>query len=266
MKRLRLVGKLLAILIKDRIHHPTQLAVDSLLIVARCGVVLLLYRYVFALRGGAIAGIGYAAAAWSMFLYFAFSALRLREVAFLIMRDVQSGNAEVLLGKPISYVPYRCWWQLGAGLYPSFVITAAGGLALLASVGIPQAMRSAAFLPGVIAVVLGGILLSLLLYALVGLLAFWIEDIAPLYWIVDKSVVILGGAYLPVAMFPSALRRIAIYSPFGATQFLTHSLADGWTAEWPRLLAIQLAWCALLGAGVAALFARAQRKVTINGG
>ena len=38
------------------------------------------------------------------------------------MQDVQSGTVEMLFNKPISYLAYRMWWQLGSGIYSFFVI------------------------------------------------------------------------------------------------------------------------------------------------
>ena len=266
MKTLRFIRKLLAVLVHDRVHHPARLAAETCILVARGGIVLLLYRHVFAWSGGSINGLGYAPAAWSMFLYFAFSSLRLRELPFAVQEDVRTGNVEVLFSKPVAYLPYRMGWQLGAGLYPAAVMTLLGGGALAAGIGLPAPMRTPAFLAGLGTMVLGGIVLSLLLYALVGLLAFWIEDVSPVYWIVDKLVMILGGSYLPVALLPAVLKNFATYSPFGASQFLTRTALPGWEQESYFLIAIQWGWIAVLAGAVCLLARIARRKVSINGG
>jgi ABC-2 type transport system permease protein len=108
--------------------------------------------------------------------------------------------------------------------------------------------------------------LSLLVYAVVGLLAFWVEDIKPLFWIVDKAVMILGGSYLPVALFPAIMYNVAIWSPFGASQFMTHTVYESWKTGYAEMIGIQVFWVVLLGIVVAYMFSRAHKKVSVNGG
>lgn len=247
-------------------QYPDRLIADTFAIVARCGVLLILYWYVFNLNGGSVNGTPYAIAAWSMFLYFAFSTLRLRDLSSEIMKDVQSGNVEVLLSKPVSYVAYRMWWQLGSGLYPFIVVTAIGAIALALIVGIPATMSFAIFVPTLLATMIFAALLSLIIYMIVGLLAFWIEEIKPIFWMVDKAVMILGGSYLPVALFPTLLYKFAIYSPFGASQFMTHAVYASWQTDWMLMIALQVSWILILGVVMIAVFLRARHRVSVNGG
>jgi len=111
-----------------------------------------------------------------------------------------------------------------------------------------------------------GSILSLFLYLIVGLLSFWIEDINPVFWIVDKAVMILGGSYLPIALFPAFMYKIALYSPFGASQFITHTVYESWQTNWYQLVGIQLFWIVLLGLIIYFMFERAKQKVSVNGG
>ena len=90
MKAIRLGNKIVQTLVRDRIYYPDRLIVDTFGIIARCGVLLVLYWYVFRLNGGAINNTTFVVAAWSMFFYFAFSVFRLRDISRAIMQDVQS--------------------------------------------------------------------------------------------------------------------------------------------------------------------------------
>jgi ABC-type uncharacterized transport system permease subunit len=76
----------------------------------------------------------------------------------------------------------------------------------------------------------------------------------------------LGGSYLAVALFPKFLYQAALYSPFGASLFVTHTVYDTWQSNWYILLAWQLFWIVSLGILMHFLFIRAQKKVSINGG
>ena len=266
MKEIRLATKIIRTLVKDRMQYPGRLIADTFALVARCGVLLILYWHVFKLNGGMINGTTYILVAWSMFFYFAFSTLRLRDISRMIMRDVQSGNVEVLFNKPVPYLGYRIWWQIGSGLYPFLVVTILGSIALWLVIGIPQSMTINIFAPTMLLVFAGASLLSLVLYSIVGLLAFWIEEINPVFWIVDKAVMMLGGSYLPVALFPAFMYKLALFSPFGASQFLTHTVYDTWASEWHLLIGIQAFWIVVLGAVMGVMFKKAREKVSVNGG
>ncbi len=247
-------------------YYPDRLVVDMFSVIGRCGVLLVLYWYVFRLNGGVVHGTTFQVVAWSMFFYFAFSILFVRGLSRMIMLDVQSGNVEVLFSKPISYLAYRMWWQIGTGLYPFVIISALGALVLALAIGFPVSMSADVFIPSLAAAVFLGTALSLSLYAIVGLFAFWIEDINPIFWMIDKIVMILGGSYLPVALFPDFMYKIAVYSPFGASQFVSHTVYGAWVEEWPVKLGIQIFWIIILAGITYALFLKARKKVSVNGG
>lgn len=265
-KNLRLAIKIFQTLIKDSFQYPHRLVIDTFTVIARCGVLLVLYWYVFRLNNGVINGTTFIFSAWSIFFYFSFSTLRLREIAKLMMEDVQTGNIEVLLNKPISYIFYRIWWQIGSGVYSFIVITILTVVALTFLIGFPPTMTIGIFIPTLILTFICGAILSLFLYSVVGLLSFWIQDINPVFWIVDKMVMILGGSYLPIALFPPLMYKIALYSPFGASQFVTHTVYQSWQSNWYQLVGIQLIWIVSFGLLVLFLFNKAKKKVSVNGG
>ena len=253
-------------MIKDRIHYPGRLITDTVALIARCGILLILYWYVFNLNDGVVNGVTFGIVAWSMFLYFAFSTFRLRDISRSIMRDVQSGNIEVFFNRPISYLSYKTWWQIGSGLYSFLLVAIVGSVGLFLIIGIPQTMTIGLFLPTLFLVFLGASILTLLVYALVGVLAFWIEDVNPVFWIVDKAVMILGGSYLPIALFPSLMYKIALYSPFGASQFITHTVNESWKSNWYILIIIQLFWIIVTSIFLYFLYSKAKKKLSVNGG
>ena len=253
-------------MIKNNMQYPAKLVVDIFSMIARCGILLLLYWYVFKIKGGVVNGVTFQIAAWSMFLYFCFMILRLRDIALLIMQDIKSGTVEILLSKPINYLIYRIWWQFGSGLYSFFFASILGSVALFFIIGIPATMTHVFFVFSLILVFILSVILSIFIYSIVGLLAFWMEDIKPLFWIVDKAVMILGGSYLPVALFPKIMYQIAIWSPFGASQFITHIVYDSWKYNYLKLFGIQILWIIILGIMVSFIFRRAHKKVSVNGG
>lgn len=266
MKEIRLATKILRTLIKDSFQYPARLIVDTFTVIGRCGVLLVLYWYVFKLNNGVINGSTFIFSAWSIFFYFSYSTLRLREISKLMMEDIRTGNVEMLFSKPISYLSYRMWWQVGSGIYSFTIVTILTTAVLALWIGFPSTMTVGIFLPTLIVTFIGASVLTLFLYSIVGLLSFWIEDINPVFWIVDKAVMILGGSYLPIALFPPFLYKISLYSPFGASQFVTHTVYESWQRNWYQLVGIQLFWIVLTGLITYFMFRKAKQKLSVNGG
>jgi ABC-2 type transport system permease protein len=266
MKEIRLATKIIQTLVKDRMQYPGRLIADTGAMIARCGLLLFLYSYVYKLNGGTINGTGFVVTAWSIFFYFCFSVLRLRDISKAIMQDVQTGNIETLFSKPISYLAYRSWWQIGSGLYSFIVSALLGGVLLFLIIGIPSTMSTGFFAATLVGALIGACTLCLILYSVIGMLAFWIEDINPVFWVVDKTVMILGGSYLPVALFPSFMYKLALYTPFGAAQLVTRTVYETWKTEWALSFGVQVFWIAVLGVLLYFMFAWARQKVSVNGG
>lgn len=263
---MRIAYKLLVTLLKDQVHYPGRVAADMLVVTVRFGVVSLLYAYVYMLNGGAIGGLGFAAAIWSIFFYFLLFMLQMRGLSRVIMQDVRSGAIEVLMNRPVSYLWYRMWWQFGSGLYTFVWIGLVGVFVLTLLVGVPAVMLTPLFALTFAGTFIGGLLLTVAMYTLIGLGTFWIEDIDPIYWIADKLAMMLGGAYIPIALMPSSLQAFASYSPFGATYMLTHATYPTWVHDWPVLMSVQLAWVIVLSGITLFVFNRAQRIMSVNGG
>lgn len=266
MKEFRMAGAIMHVLLKDSLRYTGKLFADAIIVIARCAILLMLYQYVFAYNGGLIEGVSFQTAAWSMFFYFSLMTLRLRDIARLMMEDVKTGQVEILLSKPVVYLLYRMWWQIGAGLYSFLVLSLLGGLILGVAIGVPEVFLQPLFWPQFLLVLLACIVLSLFIYSIIGLLSFWMEDITPLYWVVDKAIMMLGGSYLPVALFPPLMYALAKYSPFGASQFVSHVVYANFQQEWWVFLGIQAFWIALVGGVLLLMFARVRKKVSVNGG
>jgi ABC-2 type transport system permease protein len=251
---------------KSSFQYGNSALGNSITFAMRCMVLLLLYRYTFAVKGGVINGTTYGPAAWSMFLYFLFMMLSLRKLAKVINQDVLSGQVEMFMTRPMNYLSYRLAYTLGEGIGSLLVTVPLAILCAFWLVGKPDFLGSGSFwltLPFVLA---GGIALSLFMYGCVGMASFWINDNAPLHWLVDKSTMILGGSYLPIALFPPLMKAVAIYSPFGASQFITHMPMSSWAHDAWGLIAIQWGWALILGSFLAWLYKCAAKRITVNGG
>lgn len=113
---------------------------------------------------------------------------------------------------------------------------------------------------------LGGTLVSAMLYILIVLPALWIDDAQPLYWLVDKAILIFGGAYIPIALLPKSFQNFANLTPFGAPMFATQMFYPDFSERWFLLFAVQLFWIIVLLFSISIVFSKAQFKLSVNGG
>ena len=60
--------------------------------------------------------------------------------------------------------------------------------------------------------------------------------------------------------------NLALYSPFGASQFITHTVYNTWQTQWYMLVGIQVFWIITITAAVMFMFSMARKKVSVNGG
>ena len=106
-----------------------------------------------------------------------------------------------------------------------------------------------------------------LFHVVLGLAAFWLGDIAPVYWIWQKLTFVLGGLLLPLQFYPDLFVRVARLTPFPA---MLAGPASFVTLEPPMpvgVLVVALAFWALVGWVIArAAFSRAVRRLHVNGG
>ncbi len=265
MKKNKFSLTVIKIFMKNQIQNKTYIILDSFNMVSRCLVLFFLYDYVFKVNGGDINGISYETTLWSMFIYFCLMTLKLRNIFSLIMNDVKSGNVEMFINKPISYIFLNFYKAIGQGLYSFIVISVLGSFAMAVFVGVPT-VNPVIFIPTLIITMILGQILCLIIYSLVGILAFFIQDVRPVYWIVDKFVMILGGSYLPIAMFPKFMKVLAYISPFGAINFATSTVYDYWNNMFISRILLQIGWIVIFGFFLYYVFSKAKKKAMINGG
>jgi ABC-2 type transport system permease protein len=100
-----------------------------------------------------------------------------------------------------------------------------------------------------------------------GMLAFWLGDASPLWWVTQKALFVLGGMMMPLSLYPLAIQRVAAFTPFptvlsGPATLVLHGSLDGAGA-----LAVALVgWSLALGVALQLLFWRATHALTVNGG
>lgn len=177
--------------------------------------------------------------------------------------DIRFGFLEPQLLRPKPYLLQKIAEALGDTLARMLGIGAAALLALLLSHR--AAPPPIAF---VYVALLGmfGAAIGVLLYAIVGLCAFWVRRVLPPYLIMQKSLFLLGGLFAPISLYPSWFYHVAVATPFAANLFLAgNQMIAPSVRGFAEALASQIAWLAILAALIALLWRAALRKVLREG-
>jgi ABC-2 type transport system permease protein len=181
-----------------------------------------------------------------------------------IQEAIRRGDVVYQLGRPVSYVIAEFAAALGLLACRAPLLGLTAFLCAYAFTGwIPPLGTLALVVPF-------GLAAAALLTALflgTGLLAFWLQDVSPVYWVGQKLMFILGGLMLPLTLYPEAVRRIAALTPFPVVlgEPASFLLKDAMVT--PGALVRNLAiWCGVTALALGWIFRRARIALTINGG
>ena len=182
-----------------------------------------------------------------------------------ISEAVKAGDLAYTLARPLSYPFYQLANSLGNSA-PRFLLNLLTA-AVVVTLGIRQVAGSPAGLVAFLGMATLALLLDSLIAVLIGLSAFWIEEVMPAFWIYQKLLFTVGGMFLPLEMFPQWLRRIAGWLPF---QFITYAPARAFVAFEPRFvlrsMAGQVMYAVVLVVLIKVVWQRAQRRLVVHGG
>jgi ABC-2 type transport system permease protein len=181
-----------------------------------------------------------------------------------IQEGIRRGDVVYRLGHPVSYVLA----EFAAGL---------GLLAMRAPLlGLTAFLCAFAFtgwippLSALVTVVPFGLAASALMTALylwIGLLAFWLQEVSPVFWVWQKLMFVLGGLMLPLELYPAFIQRAAAFTPFPTLLAGPASFVMGHGLITPVGLVRQLVvWSGVTALVSFAIFRRATSTLTVNGG
>jgi len=242
-----------------------ELVARAISMVLFLGILMALWTTTFGVSGRSeLAGYSLVEVAWYLAMTETIM-LSTSRVFVEISEAVKGGDLAYTLSRPLSYPLYQVANSLG-GTLPRFLLN----LLTATFVAAVAVKSTAGSIPGLVAY-LGlaalGLAVDALIAVLIGLTAFWIEEVQPVFWIYQKLLFTIGGLLLPLDMFPTELRRVVQWLPF---QFITYGPARAFVAFDPlhvtRIAAGQVLYIALLATLVLLVWKRAQRRMVVHGG
>ena len=241
--------------------EPAELAGRVVFFFVILGVFSALWRAVS--QDGGAGSSGRAAMVW----YLAITEWVLLSVPMLhfeIEAEVRRGDVAYQIARPVSYVGAHVARGIGtlALRAPVLLVTAYVGGLLFA--GRPP---HPAVLVRVIALGAAATVIVTTYHVAFGLLAFWLGDIAPVYWIWQKLSFVLGGLLLPLTYYPAVVNRVAVFTPFPALLTGPASFVLGRPFfELSTLVGLLVLWLVVGTAAATIVFRRAARTLQLNGG
>lgn len=202
------------------------------------------------------------AAVWSLAIA-SFLRLTWRHLAGGITEDVRSGSIAMRVRYPFSYLGYIFADHAGRSMPTAAPFLALAAYLIAGFPTIPSPVIAGAVF---VVMVVGSFTLSAMLYALMGLLAFWMEDATPVLRVVEKVMVVLGGSVVPLALLPSVARNAIEYIPLTATGFPAQVTSPDFLERAPRLLVIEFGWVVIVAVVLGMVWRHARQRIEVNGG
>jgi ABC-2 type transport system permease protein len=205
-------------------------------------------------------------AIWSMAMYFVIFWLGTRRLSRLFKEDIESGNVEMYLLRPMDYIKQKVLQITGQNVYPFFLAIITSCVLSYILVGLPIVNGSGInFVLQLIGIFIFSQILMYLLYIFCGLTAFWLNDNVPIENLFGKFIMILGGAWVPVAFFPEIIQKIAYYSPFGVSASLSLAMYPDSVSNFTRNIVVIIFWSIIFLCINYFMNKKALKKLSVNG-
>lgn len=224
-----------------------------------------IFQVAFA-QTGSIRGLTFAAAMWSLAMYSLWWGIGIRNIFTDVAMSIKDGSIETRIVRPQHFLAYITAFRLGKQVNFFVLQILVNAVLLLLLVGLPPVDPTLTWLASTMALFVGGMIIAMFMYISIGLTTFWLDDSMPVMWIVDKSTMILGGSFVPVALLPSSVRTFAEWSPFGAIMSFAQAFSPDFAGRFMSLFIPQILWIFLLGLLCTGMWNRGRKKIAINGG
>ena len=257
---------------KTSFKQESKAMADSLVSAMSFIVIIFIFKelwsYIYGASGFGNVINGYT---WNMMIWYMIMAevlmysINARTITKAFSSDIKSGKIAYQLNKPYNYFSYQITNLTGVFSWKLCFLIPAGvfiGLILLG----PIANFSFLYVLPIIMSLILAIFLTCLIYGIIGLLSFWIEESTPFPWIVQKFIMIFG-LFFPPEFFPTWLQPAIIYSPIYALMSGPSKLLANFS--WDLFMQVtlsQIIYIAIFLVIGLWVYKSGRKKVSINGG
>jgi ABC-2 type transport system permease protein len=247
----------------NNLAYVGELTYRSIFMVVILYVFVQLWRVTFGVVGAdRIAGLSLSDTLWYLVMT---ETIMLSKIRFAgkIAEEVRDGSLAYTIGRPYSYLLYHFFYGIGDTLLRLVINFVAGSILVTLLIGPMPATN----LPAVFVTVLLAVVLDFCITGMIGLMAFFTEDVDSFTLIYNKLLFILGGMMIPLDFFPGWLRDLSLALPFNYAIYAPARLfvQFDW-GRWASVAAMQVVWIAVFAVALGLMFRWGMRRVSINGG
>lgn len=263
MKHLRKYLKIFSCTVRDQFAYIPAYLIGNIFFIVILFVFFSLWTVIYKDQT-LIAGLTITQTLWYLSFAEAIELSKAR-VYLQIQEEVKEGSIAYALGRPYSYVGFKVARSLGESLVKVIPILILGFIICSLFTGILPGY--ARVLPFGLVLIAGGVLLNILWGIIIGLLAFWTEEVTPFYWILQKLIFIGGGMFIPIDFFPEWIQGAAKVAPFAFSAYWPAITMVNFSLESFRITLMgQFFYISFLGCLAYVIFKSALKKLHVQGG
>ena len=188
-----------------------------------------------------------------------------RKLCKKISNDVKSGNIAYNINKPYNYVEYALSNHLGLVTIRMIMVTVLGlafGFLFLHEFPTLSILQGL----GIILTCVLATIINILLLISLGLLAFFVEDANPFYWLYSKFILVIGTIF-PIEFFPQAMQPFIRFSPIYVVSYGPAKLFVHFTeSQFLEVLISQIIYLGIAFLICHFIYKKGVRKLNVNGG
>jgi ABC-2 type transport system permease protein len=265
VRRLSRYGFILRTAARQQWVYRGELGIQAISMVVFMGIFMALWTTAYGVSGRAeLAGYRLAQVVWYLGMAETI-ALSSSRIFNEIGAAVRAGDLAYTLSRPLSYPFYQVANSLGNSV-PRFLINFLTAIVVV-GIGIGQFAGSVQGIIAFLMMAALALLLDALIAVLIGLAAFWLEEVFPVFLIYQKLLFTAGGMFVPLEMFPDWLRKLVAWMPF---QFITYAPPRAFVDFEPGFVAQaltgQVIYVIVLVALVSLVWRVARRRMVMHGG
>lgn len=267
LKQARGFWYLLTLYTRQGLYHKVAAASSVMVWGVRMGLTIILYYYIYQLIDDHQAkGVTFSIAVSGMLYFAVFFGFGTRMISRQINKEYRSGGLEVWFNKPLPYLVVKAAETLGKNMLSNGCMLVAF-IVITALMANAMQMDHAALRYVCLAwLLVVGLVIATLLYAMIGLSAMFLGSTVSMENIVTKFVMIFGGAYMPIGFFPSMFRLIGEFLPTSAMMYGGQFFYRDFLDNMPRFMATQIVWLVVFSWCSVKLYRKAAKHLSVNGG
>ncbi len=182
-----------------------------------------------------------------------------------LTNDIKTGRIAYMINKPFHYIWYLLSKYIGETIVFSITYSVVGFLISIIIIGVPDFFVVES-IPFVIITFITSSLVIAFIYILISLLAFWIEDNEPFFWIYEKLILIVGVMF-PIEVFPKTIQPIIKYSTIYSTTYAPAKMfVDFSFKEFLNVFSYQVVYLIIFGILCFVVYKKGVKKLSVNGG